>query len=776
MAQGYTAKSNTLGNYRAVASVSNRFLDENLGIYALINAESYDRDADNLNAGYALAAGNAEVDPLTGYVPVEVSSVSFNRHIETRTRLGANLIMDYKIPNGSLKFVNMFSTSQRDYTDHNQNINYNDGRMNWTLSKGENEITQRVHSLKLDYDLSWLEIDLSASYTGARNTLDDSPVLTFNQTQAVEIAERENIIPEDLVARQATFRGTESVILRSGNLFSNFYEEDRFSYKADFKLPFNVGTNVTGYFKFGGQIVNQRTSTDQETPYLGFDGNANSADPGNNIANNLAVTIRDEFGLIPNDQGVITAATLTSNNDDLYDSFLGNRFGEVYFVSNPGILIDILNFVIGNPEFDASNEEVSSGSQGGWYDGPYQQLANDYEYREDKLATYAMTKFDIGKLMVIGGVRYEEVNSEYFAYNARDQRNAQNQIMFDTTSTADNSFLLPMMQTKFSPFDWMDIRYAYTQTLARPDYQQLSPKFTITQGNPGTIYTGNPDLVPAKSFNHDVSVSFYANKLGLLSVGAFQKTVENFVYTASYRADLAEEAGLDQLSNYQIVCNQYQRDRLGERYPSILSCQDDAFLVTPTGPSATIVRPVNNPNDGLVRGLEFDFQHNFWYMPKPFVNMVFGANYARIFSEIETPYYDVVIVINNDGPRPMPEPALFDSSYVSRLAGQPNHVLNTYLGYDNKGFSARVSVLYTSNVFNGSGGVFRENDSFNRDYLRLDFSARQRLPWFDGGAELFLNIQNLNDANTESSQRSIRGFTNVQNYGLTGNIGIRVRY
>lgn len=770
--QGYTAKSNTYGNYRAIGSISNRFFDDKLGVYALVNAESYDRNADNLNNNYGIAGDINEADPETGYRPVEVNSVSFNRHLETRDRLGGNLIMDYNLPSGSIKFVNMYATIQSDFTDHNQSINYNNGRMDWQLRKGVTEIQQRVHSIKLDYDFNWIIADVSASYTGAKNTLDDSPVLTFNQTQAVNPAPRNNILPEDLKDRQANFRGIDNVILRSGNLFSNFYEEDKYSIKGNFELPFNVGSQVNGFFRFGGQFIDQTTSTDQETPYLAFDGNANADDDG--IANSLQRTLRDQFGLVTNDQGVFTGTSIQTSNDDLYNSFLGNTFGEVYFASDPSTLINILNFVIGNPEFDASNEQRSSGAQGGWYDGPYQQLSNDYTYGEQYYATYAMSKINFRDLMVVGGARYEEVNSDYFAYNARDQRNAQAQIMYDTTSTAGNSFLLPMVQTKYSPANWLDVRYAYSQTLARPDYNLLSPKFTITQGN--TIYTGNPALKTAKSVNHDVSLTFHANKLGLLSFGVFQKTVENFVYTSSYRIDLAEETGIDQISNYQIICNQYYRDKYD------LVCSDGTALVTPTinattGKSnATVVKPTNNPNDGLVRGIEMDFQHNFWYLPKALSNMVFGVNYTRIFSEIETPFVFEDFRIEGEGRDAKRIDFLVDSSYTSRLSGQPNHILNTYLGFDYKGFSTRLSVLLQTNTFGGSGGRYPENDRYSEDYLKIDFSAKQKLPLLGGNSEIFLDIANLNSETNRQVQRSINGYTNIQNYGLTANLGIRFRY
>ena len=745
---GYTAKSNTYGNYRGVASVSNRFINEKLGVYALANLESYDRDADNLSAGYNQAS--TIVDSATGFRPMEVTSVTFNRHLETRDRYGANLILDYSLPNGSIKFVNMYARLNSDWTEHRQNINYNNGRMEWRFQQAENLIDQQLHSLKLDYNLGILTTDLSVSYTASHNDMDDSPVINFNQTDAVDREDRENKVPEELVHLQAAFDGDSAIVLRSGNMFSSDYQEDKLTFKADFEVPFSIGTAVSGSFKFGGQYHKQNNTNDQEAPYLGFEGGGGVEDPTNeDIQPRMIRTIRDYFGLYVNEGGDFTGNQFISNDKDLYDAFLKDKYGDVYYISDPKTLKSLMKYIIGNPTFDASDANYSSGRQGGWYDGPYQQLTNDYEYEENYYATYAMAKVNWFDFMLLGGARYEKVKSDYFAYNARDMRNAQLQRMWDTTSVSENEFVLPMGQIKYSPFDWMDVRYAYTQTLARPDYHQLTPKFTITQGN--TIHSGNPSLKPARAFNHDLSFTFHANKLGLLTIGAFYKTVENFVYTPAtgYMLDAAQNAGFDSLANYQVW-------------------RDGEAVVNPVNLQQTVYRPINNPNEAYIKGLEFDFQHNFWYMPRPLNNIVFGINYARISSKTTYPFYDRKAV-----GRP-PVAVFIDSSFTGRLIDQPNHVLNSYLGYDYKGFSARLSVLYTDNSARANGGKYPENDSYTTEYLRIDFSARQRLPFFN--SELFLDIANLNDEKTSWIQRSTGGFQGIENYGLTANIGIRIRY
>jgi len=749
--QGYTAKSKMYGNYRAVASASSRFFDDRLGVYALLNAESYDRNADNLNAAYALAGEEVEINPATGFRPVKVSTVTFNRHLETRKRYGGNLILDYNLPHGSLKLVNLLARINSDYTDHNQLINYDAGRMEWQLRKGENIIDQRLHSLKLDYDLGFLTADLSASYNLSKNNLDKSPVLSFNQTDALQAGvQRDNKVPEDLTYLLTNFKGDSAVVLRSGNLYSNFYRNEKYTYKADFQIPFNL-TAASGFLRFGGQFDKKTISTDQEAPYLGFNGSAIGT--GTDIQTNLMRTIKDKFGISINSRGDLTGVYFANSDKKLFDPFLDNKFGSVYYAANPDVLINILNYIIGNPAFNASNKDVSPGNLGGWYDGPYQQLTNDYSYKEDYYAAYGMSRINFLDFMVVGGVRYERVKFNYFAYNARDMRNAQSQIMYDTTAVRENEFVLPMVQVKYSPLNWMDIRYAYTQTLSRPDYSALTPKFTITQSN--QIFAGNPDLKPAKAFNHDANLTFHGNELGLFTIGGFYKTIKDFVYSANYRLDAAEGAGMDRLSNYQIVRN-------------------GALVVTPvltSGKSdAQVFRSLNNPFDATVKGIELDFQHSFWYLSAPFNNVVLGINYARIYSDTRYPWFDVkVVTVGRDRIA-----TLIDSSSAGRLIDQPNHVLNSYIGYDYEGFSSRLSFLFQSNRATGNGGRYPENDSYTKDFFRIDFSARQKLPWFN--SELFLDVYNLNDENTSGIERAIQGFTNIQNYGLTASLGLRIRY
>jgi hypothetical protein len=127
--------------------------------------------------------------------------------------------------------------------------------------------------------------------------------------------------------------------------------------------------------------------------------------------------------------------------------------------------------------------------------------------------------------------------------------------------------------------------------------------------------------------------------------------------------------------------------------------------------------------------------------------------------------------ITNYTTRP-PVTTTYDSTRSGRLIYQPNDLVNAYIGYEFKGFSARLSCMFQGNSVSYIG-AFPEQDGYTRDYLRIDASVRQTLPF--AGSELYLDLTNLNSRNNQSEQLSIHGFTSVKNYGMTGNLGVRFR-
>ncbi|MBX3738865.1 MAG: TonB-dependent receptor [Candidatus Didemnitutus sp.] len=96
------------------------------------------------------------------------------------------------------------------------------------------------------------------------------------------------------------------------------------------------------------------------------------------------------------------------------------------------------------------------------------------------------------------------------------------------------------------------LRAAYAKTFGRPDYANIIPATTIDEDNNdpnavGSVTIRNTALKPWTANNYDLSIEYYPEKGGLMSIGAFQKKLSNFWQTRSGAVDaaLASELGLD---------------------------------------------------------------------------------------------------------------------------------------------------------------------------------------------------------------------------------------
>jgi hypothetical protein len=371
---GYTQKTNKYGNYRAWASASDRFFDDKLGVYILGNAESYDRSADNMSAGYQTA--NSVVGP-SGYRPVRVSNVTLNRHMETRDRYNGNLILDFVLPSGSIKMVNMFSRLNSNYQDYNTTLNY--GSTNYDIDfnyrDGNSNTDLAVNSLEFANDFKFISVDIKAANTYSRNHLPLAGNYAFFQNNGIShqhsVTGDTNIVPENLV-HFVNYGSDTTTLLGSTSLFASDYKENDQVYKADFKIPWNLGSSFSGYFKFGGEYRYNEHHNNQSTPYISVNrGATTNVDINRQVVDSVAHYFP---GLKFGNTNQLVASNFTSGNSSLTNSFLNNKFGGVYWACDPTVLNWMMSYLSNNPALRATN------SVGGWFDGPYQELPNTYKY------------------------------------------------------------------------------------------------------------------------------------------------------------------------------------------------------------------------------------------------------------------------------------------------------------------------------------------------------------------------------------------------------------
>jgi iron complex outermembrane receptor protein len=115
---------------------------------------------------------------------------------------------------------------------------------------------------------------------------------------------------------------------------------------------------------------------------------------------------------------------------------------------------------------------------------------------------------------------------------------------------------LPSANVKFDLRDDMALRVAASQTMTRPDYSALAG-FVSLDDLTHTGSGGNPQLKPIVSTNVDVAWEWYFAPRGLLSVGAYNMDLSNYINfgneTRTYKDMTASEtSGQDVFSSYLV--------------------------------------------------------------------------------------------------------------------------------------------------------------------------------------------------------------------------------
>lgn len=716
---GYTAKDNKYGNYRTVGSVSDRFFNDKLGAYLLFNAESYDRSADNFYASYRLAS-----EAVSGqqYAPVAVSNMTLDRHLETRGRYGGNLILDYKLPAGYIQSINMFSRLNSNFQDYQTQFDYIGRNLNWNYTRGNGNTDLAINALEGKYDFGFMSFDITAANSYTRNSDPTNPTYYFTQGNGIAATSPLNTPPQQLL--NLTRYDSAGASFTQITPASSDYKENDQSYKTNFTIPFNFGSSTSGFLKVGGEYrYNYRTNA-ESAPYSHIDGPALGA---------YRDSLQNRYNLAWSNQiQHFYAYDFSDYNRSLITNFLGDKFGGLIWAPATPVLDQITSYL------EANKANLSSQNRG-WYEGPFTDLVNNYRFIERYYAAYGMTEVDLGpRLMIVGGARYEMDAGQFSAFRIKDSGNQLTQTYTPITTYPKNHYWLPMVQAKYDLTSWGDIRYAYTQTLARPDFNSLDPGWSIDQPGQG-VNTGNPNLKPAESFNHDLMFTVHSNSIGLLSVGVFYKTVKDFSYFTSYwLLPNRTLPGYDTLAQYP-------------------GAQNGASLNT----------FYNNPYKAYLKGIETDLETRLWYLPGLLSGVVLSVNYTHIWSSTLYPY----IILNKIQVTPrLTVDSLVAASRGGRLIDQPDDILNGSIGYDLGGFSGRVSFLYQGSMVSSIGARV-EQDGYTQDYFRIDASFRQLLPW--RGFQIYLDINNINQRPDISAQETIGGFTSEQYYGLTADLGVR---
>lgn len=707
---GYNGLKSEFGDYKFVVSGSNRFFDNKLGLFALVDIEKRNRSSYELNVNYTNYS--SPVNPED--VDVSIGNLLLNDIARDIRRYGTTLVLDYKLPNGKIKLSNFISRIERNNINRIENYRPFLVDRFFTLEDNKNDLTVMNNSLKFEYNLLGIKISSGISYAYSENTSPRSMSFRGYQPSAFNVDKLNVQVNPKIIPSFAIDNINEAYLFDVG-ITKSFTRESEISGDLNLKYEFNLSNSINLMLKTGAKFkhLNKRFDTDVRWMPINWGG----GDPVKSINKILeAYPWMQKVAPIGSTRlpyGLFVDKDYNPNN------FLGGD----YTISNM-------------PQLDLANN-IADLLEGQYFFSFSRSKMNDYFGSEDYSAGYLMSEIKFGNIIsVIPGVRYEKNSTSYNGNRGNDQTKLENKgyAYHDTTTVRENGFWLPMVHVKIKPLNWFDIRFAYTKTLARPNFRDIIP---FWNRGLNTVAWNNPFLKPSTSQNYDLYLSVYNNDIGLLTIGGFYKEIKDLIFWAGIGSIIdPKEFGLPEIEK-----------------------------------GKTISRMVNNKFPAYLSGFEIEWQTHFWYLPGLLKGLVLTINYTHTFSETKYPRTEIQTTYLNKPP--WVNTVNIDTFFVDRLINQPNNILNLTLGYDYKGFSTRISMLYQDDVFKRDN-FYRKLRGTSDSFFRWDFSIRQKLPI--DGLEMLLNINNL----SSSIERDVNVGTGFpqreQHYGLTSDVGIRYRF
>lgn len=480
-------------NYSNVFSVAGGA--DNLGIAAGINYQQRQIESDNLEAEYDYV----EVDGVERLVPIEVQQ---RKYFVDRERLGANLNVEYRPDERNMYSVDaLFSrftdaeVRQRSiFVLEDGDLTSFDGRRGRYESIDEDGFRRRIRNRTKEQDT------IAISFRG-EHLRDD---WTFDYQVGHSIT-RESV-PDEYEGR---FEKTGDP-LDADFVMGSGMVQTVFSSGGVPDTSFNMNS---GYVL--DRVVVEPIKVDDDDTNFSF--NAERANAFGNEALTLkaGVDVRmkkkdsdvDEFELrdVPDlDLNQFTTAAPSYGLGDLGPGISASQF---------------LNFFFDNrDQFKERSKDEDENRQ--------LRLGPDFVADEDVYAGYVMATLDQGPWRFSTGVRVE--HTDYSADGNQIEIDADGNVtVSDSSVSSDYNNILPAFHVRYEPQDDVVFRAAYTKTVSRPSFKDISPRFEIDRDDL-EIEAGNPDLDPYESNNFDLLLDWYPDNNAVVSLGLFYKDVDNF--------------------------------------------------------------------------------------------------------------------------------------------------------------------------------------------------------------------------------------------------------
>lgn len=283
----------------------------------------------------------------------------------------------------------------------------------------------------------------------------------------------------------------------------------------------------------------------------------------------------------------------------------------------------------------------------------------DYALKEDVLAAHVAGTWTAPGLRLLAGFRMERTSI--------DNRTAStiSGVITPQTRRYDYTQFLPNVQLALQPVENVKVRFAVTETLARPDFADFANGTTLSFNAAGVqvISGANPAIGPRKAKNYDGSVEWYFGR-GYVSLGLFRK-------------DLADET-------FRQVRNTYDAN-------GVLTLIETIPL---------------NTGSAQLHGLELSVvKERFDFLPGVLGNFGFNGNYTLLDGQWDVTFTDGT------------------TRSVHGLRNQPKWLANLILTYEQGAIGANLGYRLRGRTFTGTFGATPEQDISIDRYARLDAQA-----------------------------------------------------
>ncbi len=349
-----------------------------------------------------------------------------------------------------------------------------------------------------------------------------------------------------------------------------------------------------------------------------------------------------------------------------------------------------------------------------------------YKGRLTQKAAYLMVDADVLPLVHVNvGARYEDATEVIRTFNTLGEAPRA------PATELSNSYVLPSATLTWNFAEDLQVRFAYSQTIARPQFRELAFSAYI---DPETdrVYRGNPYLSDSEFENFDTRLEYYFGTNQFATFSAFYKKIENPI--------------------------------------------EEVISANSSGDATT--QFLNAPEAKLY-GIEAEYRAKFDSpIDLPFMDgeqLIFGANYTYTFSEVSGTTEQVVDVTQL--PNLVYIPASSFQLDGSQLQGTPENIANLEFGVESDDTQLTLLVGWVDERIarRGLGGI---PDVIEDPGVNLDLVFNKDINLWGTQFSIGLSGRNLLNEDHVEYQMSTAGKTDANTYerGRSFSANITAKY